>query len=257
MMNKYDDLHHYLVLLIAVMLLLMTSVVFAEPVGKVVFSTAGVHVQSASGAVKLAVKGVELESGDTIETGTGSIQMRMGDGAFFSLQPNTKFRFDEYHRNPNNPTAARSFLSLIKGGLRSVTGLIGKDNRKNYRLNTPAATIGIRGTDFSVMSKDKGDTFSVSSGGISVCNSGGCVDVDAGQSAFTPNQTVRPVITLTLESSTPINSEKLLGAPTAESELSTSSSVVKDVQAPPITQSPVNQSPYTYSPNANGPTNGP
>lgn len=175
-------------------LLCSASFSMAESAGKVVFSTADVNIQSAGGAIKPAVKGVVLESGDTIETGAGSIQMRMSDDAFFSLRPNTTFRFDEYHRNANDPAKERSFVSLLKGGLRSVTGLIGKNNHKNYRLNAPAATLGIRGTDFSVTSNDKGDTFSVSSGGVTVCNTGGCIDVDSGQSAFAPNQSIRPTI---------------------------------------------------------------
>ena len=103
----------------------------AESAGKVVFSSAGVFIQSALGAIKQAVKGVELETGDTIETGAGTIQMRMSDEAYFSLRPNTTFRFDEYHRNANDPAKGRSFVSLLKGGLRSVTGLIGKNNHKN------------------------------------------------------------------------------------------------------------------------------
>jgi FecR protein len=194
-------------------LLCLANISLAESVGKILFSSAGVNIQSAGGAIKPAAKGVELESGDTIETGAGSIQMRMLDDAYFSLRPHTLFRFDDYHRNASDPAKERSFVSLLKGGLRSVTGLIGKNNHKNYRLNAPAATLGIRGTDFSVMSNDKGDTFSVSSGGVTVCNMGGCIDVDAGQSAFSPNQTIRPTILSELKSSIPIEFEPKLADP--------------------------------------------
>jgi hypothetical protein len=193
--------------------LCLASASSAESAGKVVFSSAGVTIQSATGTIKPAAKGVELESGDTIATGAGSIQMRMSDDAFFSLRPNTTFRFDEYHRNPNDPAKERSFVSLLKGGLRSVTGLIGKNSHKNYRLNSPAATLGIRGTDFSITSNDKGDTFSVSSGGVTVCNTGGCVDVNPGQSAFAPNQMIRPAILSELVSSMPDELEPKLADP--------------------------------------------
>lgn len=43
---------------------------------------------------------------------------------------------------------SRSVLRLVKGGLRAVTGLIGRETRTQYQVLTPVATIGIRGTDF-------------------------------------------------------------------------------------------------------------
>jgi len=215
--------------------LCLASVSSAESAGKVVFSSMGVTIQSAIGTIKPATKGVELESGDTIETGAGSIQMRMSDDAYFSLRPNTTFRFDEYHRNANDPAKERSFVSLLKGGLRSITGLIGKNNHKNYRLNAPAATLGIRGTDFSIVSNDKGDTFSVSSGGVTVCNLGGCVDVNPGQSAFTPNQAIRPAILSELESLMPNELEPKLADPNI--------SRPTVVTPPPAMQPPTNYTP--------------
>jgi hypothetical protein len=46
---------------------------------------------------------------------------------------------------------SRAFFSLLKGGFRSVSGLIGKLNPDEYRVATPVATIGIRGTDYLVV----------------------------------------------------------------------------------------------------------
>lgn len=45
--------------------------------------------------------------------------------------------------------ASRAFFRLVKGGFRSVSGVIGKLNREDYRVSTPVATIGIRGTVYS------------------------------------------------------------------------------------------------------------
>ncbi|HWY23269.1 MAG TPA: hypothetical protein VNX47_00020, partial [Nevskia sp.] len=47
--------------------------------------------------------------------------------------------------------ASRAFFSLLKGGFRSISGLIGKLNHDEYRVSTPVATIGIRGTDYLVV----------------------------------------------------------------------------------------------------------
>jgi len=46
------------------------------------------------------------------------------------------------------PTGSRAFFKLIKGGFRAVSGLIGKVEHNDYRVTTPVATIGIRGTDY-------------------------------------------------------------------------------------------------------------
>jgi len=51
-------------------------------------------------------------------------------------------------------TVARSFFRLVKGGFRSITGLVGKINRDEYKVATPVATIGIRGTDITVIDCD-------------------------------------------------------------------------------------------------------
>ncbi len=47
--------------------------------------------------------------------------------------------------------ASRAFFSLLKGGFRSISGLIGKVNHDEYQVTTPVATIGIRGTDYLVV----------------------------------------------------------------------------------------------------------
>ena len=92
-------------------------------------------------------KGAEISNGDTIRTGDGGrAQVRFSDGALISLQPTTEFRVDNYEFS-NQPTGQeKGFFSLIKGGMRTITGLIGRSNRDNYKVTTSVATIGIRGT---------------------------------------------------------------------------------------------------------------
>jgi hypothetical protein len=56
-------------------------------------------------------------------------------------------KFDRFSHAGENDRDSSMFISLLKGGFRSVTGLIGRLNRDGYRVTTPSATIGIRGTD--------------------------------------------------------------------------------------------------------------
>ena len=76
--------------------------------------------------------------------------MKMLDGGYVVLRPNTRFQIKEY-RYAENATTNRSIFGLLKGGFRAVTGFIGKQNRSNVSYLTAVATIGIRGTDLEVM----------------------------------------------------------------------------------------------------------
>ncbi len=90
--------------------------------------------------------------GDTLSTGEDShTQVRMKDGALLSLRPHTDLRVEEYRYNGVEDGSERSLLELIKGGFRTITGAIGHKNKKNYRVKTTVATIGIRGTHYSLV----------------------------------------------------------------------------------------------------------
>ena len=67
----------------------------------------------------------------------------MGDDALITVRPNTEFRLESYRYAPKAAaSSSESVLAVMKGGLRIVTGLMGKVNREGYAVNTPTATIG-------------------------------------------------------------------------------------------------------------------
>jgi hypothetical protein len=93
-------------------------------------------------------RGEEVREGETILTGAGALtQIRLADGGMLSIRGDTEMKFDRFSHAGENDRASSMFISLLKGGFRSVTGLIGRLNRDGYRVTTPSATIGIRGTD--------------------------------------------------------------------------------------------------------------
>ena len=67
-----------------------------------------------------------------------------------SLQPSTIFRVNDYRFVPQQKTGNSLVLEIAKGGLRMVTGAIGKQQPNAVAVKTPVATIGIRGTGFTV-----------------------------------------------------------------------------------------------------------
>jgi len=71
----------------------------------------------------------------------------MEDGGMVAMRPDTRLKIDRFNFDGKEDGTERSFFSLFEGGFRAITGKIGKKNKVNYRITTPATTIGVRGTD--------------------------------------------------------------------------------------------------------------
>lgn len=121
----------------------------AAAAGRVEFAYGQVSLQDADGEQKTVKKGTKVDSGDTIMTERGRAQLRFSDGAFVSLRPKSSFKVEDYNYESEDDGSERGFFNLFRGGLRAITGAIGKRNRNAYRVKTPVATIGIRGTEWT------------------------------------------------------------------------------------------------------------
>jgi hypothetical protein len=93
-----------------------------------------------------------VDAGDTLVTGAGArATLRFADGAVISLRPDSRFAVREYAFQEAAPEKDRSSFELLRGGLRALTGFIGKrGSRDAWALKASTATIGIRGTEFGV-----------------------------------------------------------------------------------------------------------
>jgi len=158
---------------------------YAASAARVDFVVGAVNVQTAAGVQRPAAKGTELQSGETLVTGSGGrAQLRFSDGGMVSLQPGSEYRIDDYRFSGSQDGAEKGFFSLLKGGLRTITGLIGRDNKAAYRVNTSVATIGIRGTEFTIAYTGANSiAVATGEGAIEVCNNAGCVTMPSGTSA--------------------------------------------------------------------------
>ncbi len=93
-------------------------------------------------------KGAELFAGDKVQTAEASlVQMRLHDGGYMSVRANTEMVIDRFEHDQKDPGKSNFLVSLLRGGFRSITGLIGRSNPNGYQIRTSTATIGIRGTD--------------------------------------------------------------------------------------------------------------
>ncbi len=180
----------------------------ADRAGTVVLAVGNVTDQAADGNRRTLHDGDGIYSGDSLSTGRGAyLDLDFADGGRILLRPGTRFQVERYHyaaagpAQTAAPATARSeihesaFFRLIKGGLRAISGLIGHVTRADYRLDTPVATIGIRGTEYDVRycNNDCGDKAGaagalqnglytgVDRGAIAISNRAGEIITTAGQ----------------------------------------------------------------------------
>ncbi len=141
-------------LLLAGAVLMPVPSIAQEAAGRVLVAVGDVTI--ARGVQKIAAgAGTEVRIGDTVELGPqSSAQIRFTDESIVALRSGTAFRISEYAFQGRAPEEQRAFFDLLKGGLRTVTGIIGRARQDRYGVVTPTATIGIRGTHYTLVHCD-------------------------------------------------------------------------------------------------------
>lgn len=140
--------HRMLKLSMALALAAVATGVLAS--GQVTQLAGTLSVRKADGSVRILSQRSQVENGDTVNTERDSYaQIRFTDGAQLTLKPNTSVRIDNVTYAQDKPKEDSFLYRLVKGGLRAVTGIVGKRSQDKYEMGTATATIGIRGTTFS------------------------------------------------------------------------------------------------------------
>jgi hypothetical protein len=123
----------------------------AEPQAGFMKSVRGsVQLLSAAGAPRDAKPGDALSAVDRIVTGPdSSAAVVLRDDTTLVVGPSSRLDLKEFHFNATTHEGG-VLVSLLRGSMRMITGLIGKTNSDAIRVETQTATIGIRGTDFIV-----------------------------------------------------------------------------------------------------------
>jgi hypothetical protein len=124
----------------------------ANDAGKFLSVTGDVRVISREGAPRAAQREAEFREGESIITGAGALaQLRMFDGALMSVRGDTEIKLERFSYAGEQDRNASFLMSVLKGGMRTITGVIGRQNRERYRIATATVTIGVRGTDFEIV----------------------------------------------------------------------------------------------------------
>jgi len=130
-------------------LLLLPLSVFADQlVGQVLIAKGVVTANGIQPAPRTLAKGSNVFLGETVSTASESfVVLKMADNSKLSLRPKSQVTLEKFSQEAGKEEA---LFDLLKGGLRALSGDIGKKRPEQYRVQTSIATIGIRGTDFLV-----------------------------------------------------------------------------------------------------------
>lgn len=137
---------------VAVLTILFNPLASADEVaGKIGYMSGGLIARHADGSYKIMGPKSVVKTGDNLETAEDSYaQVLMNDGTKMTLRPNSNIKIEAYQFKKDAPNEDNAVFRLLKGGFRTVSGLIGKrGNFDAYKLKAMTATIGVRGTDFT------------------------------------------------------------------------------------------------------------
>ena len=178
--------------------------------GEVTHLSGAVVARRADGGSRVLSMKSTVAEGDIVITADSSYaRIKWSDGGEIVMRPGSQLKIDAYKYEEGNPQGDNIVLSLIKGGMRSVTGLLGRRNPGQFKIGTPNATIGIRGTHFGVLmcSNDcanvtapgggappNGLHVDVADGTIVVTTQAGSQDFRIGQFGFVQSATSVPVL---------------------------------------------------------------
>ena len=174
-------------------------------VGRVLFKYGNVTVDSVN--ARLLRQGATVDEGDVIVTGPkGYVQLLLDDGTKIAIRPNSSFEIEALEM-PASATAPavgagitlKASFKLQKGGFRTLTGRIAQQDPSVYQVTTPAAIIGVRGTNYSTRlcagdcgSGDDGLYVGVSEGAATLTNSAGELDIPKNAYGFAENFNTPP-----------------------------------------------------------------
>lgn len=178
-------------------------------VGTVTHLAGTLSVKRPDGSTRFLSTKSHVGEGDILSTASGTYaRVKFEDGAEVVLRPESQLKVEAYKFNQQKPSEDSSVLSMLKGGLRSVTGLLGKRSRDKVSIVAPNATIGIRGTHFGMLlcqgdcgaiptitgkPPENGLHLDVADGSIVVRNPAGQQQLNAGQFGFVRDAQTPPI----------------------------------------------------------------
>lgn len=166
----------------------------SKVIARVAFRKGGLKARDITGKIHDLATGGPVYKGDTLITAKDAFAViAFRDDTRFTLQPGTEFEIHDYHYQAEQAGINRALFNLIKGGLRAITGAIGRLNPSGFKVRSPTATLGIRGTGFDFYHSNPTHAW-VWLGEITFELPSGTLILKEGQTVFLPKLGAKPVI---------------------------------------------------------------
>ena len=140
-----------------IMMLLFSTNVFSATIGDVILQEGSGIVERKDGGEFSSKIDLDIFSYDTVKTGKGKTAIEFVDDTRVDVTEHSKLLIDEFVYDPNTKTGALSLKASL-GTVRYASGQIAKNSKQNVIIKTPTATIGVRGTDFSMTIDETGSS---------------------------------------------------------------------------------------------------
>jgi len=149
-------------------------------IGNIMALKGSAEIHKKSNDILTAKSGMTIDKGDTIVTQRKTrVQVILKDDTVITIGSHSSFSFDTYFFDGSKKSTLS--MRMNRGFFRSVTGKIGKMAPERFKVKTSSATIGIRGTDFSVRLQNSIERFKCYSGGIRITFGNTYKDISAGE----------------------------------------------------------------------------
>ena len=161
--------------------------------GQVTHLSGVLSAKKPDGTIRVLAERSEVSSGDVLTSEKNTYaNIRFSDGSQMTMKPASSVKVDKFAYQQDKAADDSFAVTLLQGGLRLVTGIVGSRNRAKFEVKTNTATIGIRGTTFNVddctasgegcpAGVEPGIYVGVSNGSVTLSNSEGRMVLQAGQ----------------------------------------------------------------------------
>mgnify|MGYP000232642736 CR=1 FL=1 len=192
--------------------LILIGSVSADSIGSIVEQSGSAQLKRQQEEIVVTAAYLpEIELNDVAETANGKLKIQFLDNAQLDIKEHSEVLIDEIYYDPD-PSLSKMSMKFTMGTARFASGSLGLVNKANIDIQTPTATIGIRGTDFTTTIDELGrslimllpDANGDPSGEITVTNEAGVITLNqAYQATMVQSLNTLPTKPVTIGGITP------------------------------------------------------
>ena len=197
---------------LAILNLILIGSVSADSIGSIVEQSGSAQLKRQQEEIVVTAAYLpEIELNDVAETANGKLKIQFLDNAQLDIKEHSEVLIDEIYYDPD-PSLSKMSMKFTMGTARFASGSLGLVNKANIDIQTPTATIGIRGTDFTTTIDELGrslimllpDANGDPSGEITVTNEAGVITLNqAYQATMVQSLNTLPTKPVTIGGITP------------------------------------------------------